>query len=218
MSKLLAAFRDLSTAQLISDALGGDRVGVSGLVTHELFDGKALRAGPREIGVSFEELKAWSRRRWDRLAPPHIAGFLEESLLQFQMGANLVVNEGLNYIRDSGLAGTLYVGMKGTGTPAATDVMNSHATWADLDGSETETVRETWTSAAGGTGERTNSASKAQYNFDGTPAAVFGSFLTTDNTLGGTTGTLVNAKDFTGGSKAPTSGDILNITHAITLS
>jgi hypothetical protein len=218
MRKLLAAYRDHSTAQLISDALGGDRVGVAGFVTHELFDGQALRAGPREIGVSFEALRAWSRKRWDRLAPDHIRGFLEESLLSFQMGANLVVDVGLNYIRDSGLAGTLYVGMKGTGAPAAGDTMGSHASWADINGQETETVRETWTSAAGGTGERTNSASKAQYNFDGTPAAVFGSFLTTDNVLGGTTGTLVNAKDFTGGSKSPSSGDILNITHAITLS
>ena len=46
---------------------------------------------------------------------------------------------------------------------------------------------------------------------------VAGAFLTTDNTKGGTTGTLFSASDFTGGDRILQSGDTLNVTYTFTL-
>jgi hypothetical protein len=46
---------------------------------------------------------------------------------------------------------------------------------------------------------------------------VAGAFLTTDNTKGGTAGTLFSASDFTGGDRLLQSGDTLNVTYTFTL-
>jgi hypothetical protein len=54
------------------------------------------------------------------------------------------------------------------------------------------------------------------FSINGT-TTVAGAFLTTDNTKGGTAGTLFSASDFTGGDRLLQSGDTLNVTYTFTL-
>jgi hypothetical protein len=63
----------------------------------------------------------------------------------------------------------------------------------------------------------TNSASVAAFNINAT-ATVGGAFLISDNTKGGTTGTLFSAADFQSpGDRTVVSGDTLNITYTLSL-
>ena len=63
----------------------------------------------------------------------------------------------------------------------------------------------------------TNSASKAAFTMNAT-TTVGGAFLTSNNTKGGTTGTLFSAADFSSpGDRSVVSGDILNVTYTFSL-
>jgi hypothetical protein len=62
-----------------------------------------------------------------------------------------------------------------------------------------------------------NSAAVAVFSINGT-TTVGGAFLTTDNTKGGTTGTLFSASDFQSpGDRAVVSGDVINLTYQFSL-
>jgi hypothetical protein len=64
----------------------------------------------------------------------------------------------------------------------------------------------------------TNTASKAVFTINGT-TTVGGAFLTSNNTKGGSTGTLFSAADFSApGDRSVVSGDILNVTYTFSLS
>jgi len=64
----------------------------------------------------------------------------------------------------------------------------------------------------------TNTASKAVFTINGT-TTVGGAFLTSNDTKGGTTGTLFSAADFQSpGDRSVVSGDILNVTYTFSLS
>ena len=141
---------------------------------------------------------------------------------------NLVVNVGLQYMAGTALDGatsritTWYVGLYGAGasnTPAAGDTMSSHAGWTE-NTTYSNATRPTATFAAATTANPsvvTNSVSKASFNINGT-TTVGGAFLTSDNTKGGTTGTLFSASDFTGGDRSVVSGDVLQVTYQFSLS
>jgi hypothetical protein len=141
---------------------------------------------------------------------------------------NLVVNVGLQYMAGTALDGstaritTWYLGLYGaaaSNTPAAGDTMSSHAGWTEVT-DYSESTRPTATFVAATTANPsvvTNSASKAQFTMNAT-VTVGGAFLTSDNTKGGTTGTLFSAKDFSSpGDRNVVSGDVVLVTYTFSL-
>jgi hypothetical protein len=115
---------------------------------------------------------------------------------------NLVVNVGLAYMAGSALTGaapvtqitTWYLGLYGAGasnTPAAGDTMASHAGWTEVTAySNANRVTATLvTATTANPSVVTNTASPAVFNINGS-ATVGGAFLTSNDTKGGTTGTL----------------------------
>jgi hypothetical protein len=140
---------------------------------------------------------------------------------------NLVVNVGLQYMCGSALTSTTqittwYIGLYGAGasnTPAASDVMNSHAGWTEVVPYSNAT-RPTCTFTAATNANpsvATNSASVAVFNIN-TSSTVGGAFLVSNNTKSGSTGTLFSAADFgSPGDRTVSNGDILNVTYSLSL-
>lgn len=140
---------------------------------------------------------------------------------------NLVVNVGLQYMAGVALTSTAqtttwYLGLYGAGasnTPAATDTMSSHAGWTEVTAySQATRPAATFASATNANPSVvTNTASKASYTINAT-TTVGGAFLTSDNTKGGTTGTLFSAADFQSpGDRSVVNGDTLNVTYTFSL-
>jgi hypothetical protein len=142
---------------------------------------------------------------------------------------NLVVNVGLQYMAGTALDGSTaritswYLGLYGAASsnnPAAGDTMSSHAGWTEVT-DYTEATRPAATFVAATTANPsvvTNSASKAQFTMNAT-VTVGGAFLTSNNTKGGTTGTLFSAKDFNSpGDRSTVSGDVVLVTYTFSLS
>ena len=140
---------------------------------------------------------------------------------------NLVVNVGLQYMAGSALTSvsqitTWYLGLYGAGaanTPAASDTMASHAGWTEVTAySNANRVTATFvTATTANPSVVTNSASPAVFNINGT-ATVGGAFLTSDNTKGGTTGTLFSAADFgSPGDRSVVNSDTLSVTYTFSL-
>lgn len=141
---------------------------------------------------------------------------------------NLVVNVGLQYMAGVALTSTAqitswYVGLYGAGasnTPAASDTMSSHAGWTEnTTYSNATRVAATFAAATNANPSVvTNSASKAQFDINGT-TTIGGAFLTSGSAKGGTTGTLFSAADFASpGDRSVVSGDILLVTYTFSLS
>ena len=140
---------------------------------------------------------------------------------------NLVVNVGLQYMAGAALTSTAqittwYIGLYGaaaSNNPAAGDTMASHAGWTEVT-AYSQANRPTATFAAATAANPsvvTNSASVAVFSINGT-ATVGGAFLTSNNTKGGTTGTLFSAADFQSpGDRSVVSGDTLNVTYTFSL-
>jgi hypothetical protein len=140
---------------------------------------------------------------------------------------NLVVNVGLQYMAGSALTSvsqitTWYLGLYGAGasnTPAAGDTMASHAGWTEVTAySNANRVTATFvTATTANPSVVTNSASPAVFNINGT-ATVGGAFLTSENTKGGTTGTLFSAADFgSPGDRSVVNSDTLSVTYTFSL-
>jgi hypothetical protein len=140
---------------------------------------------------------------------------------------NLVVNEGLAYMNDSALGGgsqitTWYLGLYGAASsnnPAAGDTMASHAGWTEVT-DYSEATRPAATFAAATTADPsviTNVAAPSTFSINGT-TVVGGAFLTSDDTKGGTTGTLFSAADFQApGDRSVVSGDSILLTYQFSL-
>ena len=140
---------------------------------------------------------------------------------------NLVVNVGLQYMAGSALTSvaqitTWYLGLYGAGaanTPAAGDTMASHAGWTEVTAySNANRVTATFvTATTADPSVVTNTASPAVFNINGT-ATVGGAFLTSENTKGGTTGTLFSAADFGApGDRNVVNSDTLSVTYTFSL-
>lgn len=130
---------------------------------------------------------------------------------------NTVVTVGKNdlldkYFRASAYTAAFYVGLKASGTVAATDTMSSHPGWTEIT-SYSNATRPAYTAAAASAGSTSNTASPAVFTINGT-ATVAGCFITTNNTVGGTTGTLFSAADFAS-ARSVLSGDTLTVTYTI---
>ena len=140
---------------------------------------------------------------------------------------NIVVNTGLDDILDKYLKGSTYtaahyVGLTdGTPTTAAGDTMASHAGWTEVTNyvASSPNVRPTLTLGTVASQSVDNSASKASFVIsivspDSTTLG--GAFLSTDSTIGGSSGTLYSVAAFTAGDKVLNSGDTLNVTVTCT--
>lgn len=131
---------------------------------------------------------------------------------------NLVTDVGINDILDKYLKGSAYTQtimmfLKGAGAAAAGDTMASHAAWSEVGGANNPTYtgnRKTVTMSAASS-KSSNSGTQAfamtsSGNVAGC-AIVNGGSSTKDNT----TGTLVAAGDFSGGTVAVINGTTLNV-------
>jgi hypothetical protein len=158
----------------------------------------------------------------------HVKCFDKDGNLKWEESShNLVVNEGLQLMNDeffigSGYTAAWYLGLvDNSPSPsyAAGDTMASHAGWAENE-DYSELVRQTCTFATASLADPSvvsNSGSPAVFSIDAT-ATIAGAFLTTDDTKGGTTGTLFSASTFQSpGARSVVSGDTLNVTYEFSL-
>jgi hypothetical protein len=97
--------------------------------------------------------------------------------------------------------------------------MASHAGWTEVT-AYSEATRPAATFGTSTTADPSvisNTASVAVFNITST-TVVGGAFLTSNNTKGGTTGTLFSASDFQSpGDRSVASGDVLNVTYQFSL-
>ena len=131
---------------------------------------------------------------------------------------NTVVNEGKEYILGAALSGatqvtTHYLGLIQGSSPtiAAIDTLAFNECTEDT--CYDEASRQTW-SEGGASGQSiTNSGSAASFTMNAS-VTIGGAFLTSDNTKGGTTGTLIAAGTFST-ARSVASGDTINVTYTI---
>lgn len=142
---------------------------------------------------------------------------------------NTVVTVGKNYLLDNGMAGSAYtaafymslISSVGYIAVAAGDTMASHAGWLEAGVSTnyplfSQTSRPACSWAAASAGAKAL-ASSITFNIITTGGTVEGAFLTTVATLGGTTGTLFSGGVFSGGAKAVSPGDTLNVSYSLSI-
>ena len=141
-------------------------------------------------------------------------------LLWVEEIANLVVDVGLNdsidkYFKGSSYTAAHYVGLTGT-TPtfASGNTMSSHAGWTEVT-AYGEGTRQALTLGSVSGGSANNSASKAQFTIDTDSTVIGGAFVTTNNTKGGTTGTLYGGGAFSA-DRTLMDGDVLSVTVTVT--
>lgn len=134
---------------------------------------------------------------------------------------NLVVNTGLDniltqYWKGSAYTAAHYVGLTaGSPTPAAGHTMALHTGWTEVTDYD-EPNRQTLTLGAVSGQSVDNSASKATFTANAS-VTVGGAFITTDNTRGGTGGTLITVGALTGGNRSLLAADTLSVTATLTL-
>lgn len=129
---------------------------------------------------------------------------------------NLMTDEGLEdildvYFSDGSQDSTHYVGLKGTGDPAAGDTLASHSNWTEF--TDYSGDRKAWTEGGVSSKSITNSGSAASFSISGS-GTVAGAFLTNAET--GTSGVLVAAVNFTS-ARTVANGDTLNVTYTISI-
>lgn len=138
---------------------------------------------------------------------------------------NLVVNSGLQLMNDTFFDGTTYTaawylglitGPASSTTFAAADTMASHGGWTE-DTNYSNANRPTVTFGSATLADPSVIATTATSFSINATTTVCGAFLTTDNTKGGTSGTLFSASDFVAGDRLLQSGDTLNVTYTFTL-
>ena len=130
--------------------------------------------------------------------------------------SNLVVTVGKNDLFDKYFLGSSYnaaffVGLKTAGSISAADTMSSKS-WTEITVYSNAT-RPAYTAGSAVSGSTDNTASPAVFNINGT-ATVGGCFITTDDTIGGTTGILFSATDFAV-ARSVLAGDTLTVTYTI---
>lgn len=154
----------------------------------------------------------------------HVECFDSQGNLKWKDHAwNLVTTVGKNDILDKYLAGAAYtqtivMGLKGAGAAANGDTQASHGGWLEVGLANAPTYTgnrqaPAFSAAAAGV-KATSAANSFAITSAGTVAGCFinnGGSSTKDNT----TGVLFSAGDFSGGSKAVTGGDTLNVTYSL---
>jgi hypothetical protein len=126
------------------------------------------------------------------------------------------------YFKGSGYTAAWYIGLYGSGAtndPAAGDTMSSHAGWTEVTAysQSTRPAATFGTATTADPSEIDNSGSVAVFSMNGT-TTVGGAFLTSDDTKGGTSGTLFSAADFESpGDRSVVNGDTINVTYTFSL-
>lgn len=132
---------------------------------------------------------------------------------------NIVVNEGLNYLLNAGIAGqsqisNWYLGLfSGNYTPVATVTAATIAAASTEWTSYNEATRQAFTPVAASAQSITNAASTATFtqNASGT---IYGAFLASNSAKSATTGTLLAAAQF-GSPKTVSAGDLLVLSYTL---
>lgn len=157
----------------------------------------------------------------------HVEHWRDEKCIWEEDVHNIVTTEGMVHILDSVLDAasqitTWYVGLiEDTGDPVVGDTMTElgarEVGKLGTNDKYDETVRETYAAdaATGTTSVSTTNSTTADFTFN-TTDTVYGAFVSSNSTKGGTTGTLLAAKLFTS-SRAVVSSDILKITYTFTI-
>lgn len=136
---------------------------------------------------------------------------------------NIVVNEGLDELLTQALNGgtqttTWYLGLTdGTPTTAAGDTLSSHVGWTEVT-AYGEANRVEWVSGSVSGQSIDNTGSVGTFTINSDSTTVGGSFLASDNTKGGTTGTLYAVGAFTGGDITLSNGSTVEVTATFTTS
>lgn len=136
---------------------------------------------------------------------------------------NRVVNVGLKDMNDKYFAGSAYTaawylgvyGAAASNNPAAADTASSHAGWTEVTtySNATRPACTFGAASAASPSVISNSGSPAVFNINGS-ATIGGAFLISNNTKGGTTGTLFSAGDFSApGDRTVANGDTLTLTY-----
>lgn len=133
---------------------------------------------------------------------------------------NLMPVEGINHVLGAALKGgtqvpTWYIGLySGNYTPLSTDLA---ATFPSLAGELTtydEATRREWVEGSVVSGALDNLASRAEFT-SSADATVYGGFISSNSTKGGTGGVLLSAVRFSS-PKAFNAGEILRVTAGFT--
>ena len=135
---------------------------------------------------------------------------------------NIVVAEGLNYLLGAGLGGaaqisTWFMGLfEGNYTPLATDTAASIAPNATETSTYSGGTRPQWSPAPPANQTITNGATRASFTFTA-DKTIYGAFLASSPTIGGTGGKLFGAARFPA-PKAVSNTDVLLAAYAFTAS
>jgi hypothetical protein len=112
-------------------------------------------------------------------------------------------------------AGTTVTAAKAAWDARAGDTMASHAPWV-TNTNYSNANRPTWTPGAVAAGSVDNSASPGSFSINADNTIIFGAFMADNNTVGGTTGTLLSMGVFSGaGSRQVNNGDTLQVTATV---
>ena len=147
---------------------------------------------------------------------PHLGFQVWETLDEFDV-ENLVVNQGLNHILNVEFDGATqitqwYLGLfQGNYSPQATDTAALIPGNATECSSYTSATRPLWQPASASGQSITNSANPAVFTFNGS-VTIYGAFLDSSSSIGGTGGTLFAAAQFAN-SKAVAAADQLLVTY-----
>lgn len=128
---------------------------------------------------------------------------------------NIVVNEGLDHLLDVTLSAgtpdtTWFIGLKGTGTPAAGDTLASHVTWSEL--TDYTGTRQAFVDGGVSGQSIDNVGNEATFPITGS-MDVYGAFLC--GSTSGTTELLYAAGDFAT-NRSVINGDTLEVTATFT--
>ena len=129
-------------------------------------------------------------------------------------GWNLITDEGLDWILTGDVTSGLHVGI-------ADNAGNAQGTWGMGDLSEvtayTEAARPSYQSSVASQ-TATNDGNEAAFSVDTDGTSYDGAFIATDDTKGGTGGTLIAVRQRGGGSRTLDDGDTLEIQYDLSLS
>ena len=190
------------------------------LMSHRAEFARHMRNNDYEVsdeGIFFPKAKAFVQGVYT-----HDVNGLDE-----RSDGNLVVTEGLNHMLDATLhgatqVGTWYFGLFSANTAplatwtAANVTANSTEITSNTEG-YSETTRQIFNEAAASAAASTNSANKAAFTIaTASSINIWGAFMASLNTKGGTTGTLMSASKFAS-VRTVYATDVFNLGYTLTL-
>ncbi len=198
-------------------------------MTHPQGEYRVRHLRPREADIS-AFLPLWNARNaaieaGDQAEVDRLSVEMEQyqEVLHEETFSNIVTTVGRNDILDKYLKGsaytqTLVMGLKGTGTAVAGDTQASHAGWLEQGLANAPTYtgnRPAITMGNAVAGVSTSPTTNFAITSSGT---VFGCFINNGGsaTKDSTTGVLLSAGDFSGGSRAVVNLDTLQVVYTLT--